>query len=108
MLRRDCVGEGEHHAWKPTPKIAPKPKPSGQNDTRRTQDLPLLTPLMRTLSPQLIERIRNEFPGWDVYYLQELFNTWIDEDTSRAPKNYEAAFFGWVRQHHAQNRSQVS
>ena len=37
------------------------------------------------------------------------FNEWLDDDPSqRSPKNYEAAFYGWVRQHHARNRSQVS
>jgi hypothetical protein len=43
-----------------------------------------------------------------VYALQAEFNGWLDEDAQRTPKNYEAAFYGWVRQHHARNRAQVS
>jgi hypothetical protein len=60
------------------------------------------------LSERAIEQIRREFPQWDIYALQDAFNEWLNGDASRAPTNYEAAFYGWVRQHHARNRSQVS
>jgi hypothetical protein len=63
---------------------------------------------MRALSEKTIAQIRREFPDWDVYALQGAFNEWLDGDPARAPKNYEAAFHGWVRQHHARNRFQVS
>jgi hypothetical protein len=71
-------------------------------------DLPLLSPIIRTLSERTIVNIRNECPGWDIYALQRAFNEWLNEDSNRTPTNYEAAFQGWVRQHHARNRSQVS
>jgi len=44
-----------------------------------------------------------DFPGWDVYMLQAGFDTWVAEAPGRAPKDYEAAFYGFVRQHHARN-----
>ena len=67
-----------------------------------------LSPLIRTLSERTITQIRNEFSDWDIYALQAAFNEWLDEDPRRTPKNYEAAFYGWVRKHHARNRYQVS
>jgi hypothetical protein len=67
-----------------------------------------LSPLLHSLSERTIAQIRNEFPGWDVYALQAEFNEWLDADRTRTPKNYEAAFYGWVRQHHLRNRTQVS
>jgi plasmid replication initiation protein len=108
MLKREFAGEGEHQEWKPTARHAPRPRHAPQNDASRTHDLPLLIPIIRTLSEQTIAQIRSEFPGWDIYALQDAFNEWLDEDIARTPKNYEAAFYGWVRQHHARNRAQVS
>jgi plasmid replication initiation protein len=107
MLRREHAGEGGHANWTTAAKASARPRPS-HSDEEQPKELPLLTPLIRTLSERTITQIRSEFPGWDVYALQAEFNEWIDADASRAPKNYEAAFFGWVRQHHARNRSYVS
>jgi plasmid replication initiation protein len=108
MVKREYGGKGEHHVWKPTARQAPRPRHAPQNEALRTHDLPLLSPIIRALSERAIGQIRKEFPGWDVYALQQAFNEWLDEDTTRAPTNYEAAFYGWVRKHHARNRSQVS
>jgi hypothetical protein len=108
MLRREYAGEGAHQERKPAPRPAPRPRQAPQQDFARTQDLPLLSPIIRALSEQAITQIRREFPGWDIYALQGAFNEWLDQDPARAPKNYEAAFYGWVRKHHARNRSQVS
>jgi plasmid replication initiation protein len=107
MLRREYAGQGEHQEWKPTPKHAHRPRPQ-QTDMPPAQDLPLLTPILRTLSERTLVQIRSEFPGWDVYALQQTFNEWLDEDRSRTPTNYEAAFYGWVRKHHSRNHAQVS
>ncbi|MGA2451439.1 MAG: hypothetical protein ABTD50_22510, partial [Polyangiaceae bacterium] len=73
-----------------------------------TQALPLLNPIIRTLSERTILQIRNEFPGWDIYAMQAEFDEWLDADATREPKNYEAAFYGFVRQHHQRNREAVS
>jgi len=108
MLKRDYAGEGDHQEWKHVPKPAHRPRPSHHNDAPNTQDLPLLSPIMRSLSERTITQIRSEFPGWDVYALQNAFNEWLDKEPERAPENYEAAFHGWVRQHHARNRFKVS
>ena len=86
----------------------PRPRPAPQVETPSAQDLPLLSPLIRTLSERTIAQIRSEFPRWDIYALQAAFNEWLDGDPARTPKNYEAAFYGWVRQHNARNRFQLS
>jgi hypothetical protein len=106
--RREYAGEGAQQEWKPAPKQAHRPRPTPSQEPSRTHNLPLLSPIIRTLTERTIVQIRREFPGWDIYALQQAFNDWLDEDASRSPKNYEAAFYGWVRQHHARNRSQVS
>jgi len=108
MVRREFAGEGEPKAWKPNPKQQHRSRSLSVPQTSPVQDLPLLSRISRTLSDRTIEQIRREFPGWDVYALQASFHEWLDADPARAPKNYEAAFYGWVRQHHARNRAQVS
>ena len=47
------------------------------------------------------ESIRRDFPGWDLYVLQTEFDAWIADN--RAPDDYQAAFYGFVRQHHARH-----
>ena len=105
MLRRDSAGEGKQQVGSSAPRHAARPRPQPPTQMPRVHDLPLLSPLIRTLSERLIEQIRREFPGWDVYALQTTFNEWVDEDAARIPKDYEAAFYGWVRQHHARSHS---
>ncbi len=108
MVKREHVGEGGHQEWKPTPKQPPRARATPENKAPVAHDLPLLSPIIRTLSERTIVNIRNECPGWDIYALQHAYNEWLDQDSSRAPVNYEAAFQGWVRQHHVRNRSQLS
>jgi hypothetical protein len=55
----------------------------------------------RVISDETLTRIRRDFPGWDLSELQSEFDTWLTGDESRAPANYDAAFYGFVRQHHA-------
>jgi plasmid replication initiation protein len=107
MLRRDFAGEGASQEWKPTLCPAARPRPHHE-PSPRDHDLPLLSPIIRTLSERTIAQIRTQFPGWDIYALQASFDEWLDADSSRSPKNYEAAFYGWVRQHHARNRAQLT
>jgi plasmid replication initiation protein len=108
MVKREHAGQGPQQEWKPVQKQASRPRQAPPQEPARAQDLPLLSPLIRTLSEKAIAQIRSEFPKWDVYALQADFNEWLDGDPARTPKNYEAAFFGWVRQHHARNRHLVS
>ena len=108
MVKREYAGKGTHQEWKPAQRQAPRPRQAPQNEAPHTHDLPLLSPLIRTLSGRTIAQIRSEFPKWDIYELQAAFNEWLDGNPERKPKNYEAAFYGWVREHHARNRWQVS
>jgi plasmid replication initiation protein len=107
MVRRDQVSEAEQADWKSNPRPS-RPRPTRAAD--RSPDppqLPLLGPLLRTLSDRGIERIRADFPGWDLYALKAEFDNWIDQDSARQPKDYEAAFYGFVRQHHQRNQHQL-
>jgi len=84
------------------------PKPATRKPreaTRPASTTPAPLPLFgrRTLSADIVERICRDFPRWDVYALQAEFDAWIADAPSRAPKDYEAAFYGFVRQHHARN-----
>jgi plasmid replication initiation protein len=55
-------------------------------------------PLFKTLTDETRERIRRDFPGWDLYALQSEFDAWIAEKDE--PADYQAAFYGFVRRHH--------
>ena len=108
MLKREFAGEGAPQSWRPSVKQSYRPRAQYADEKNKVHDLPLLTPIIRVLSDRTIDQIRREFPNWDIYALQADFNEWLDKDPSRTPKNYEAAFYGWVREHHARNRWQVS
>lgn len=106
MVRREYAGEGETQSWVPSPKSKPRERPDARLRSE-VPELPLLNRLNRTLSERTIIQLRAEFPGWDIYSLQADFNDWLDRDTSRKPQNYDAAFYGWVKQHHTRNRATV-
>jgi plasmid replication initiation protein len=55
------------------------------------------------LSEAVIERIRHDFPGWDIYALQSEFDGWIADNPRRAPRDYSKAFYGFVRRRHSQD-----
>lgn len=57
------------------------------------------------LTDETIARVRRDFPGWDVYALKTDFDAWIAGAADRAPRNYQAAFYGFVRHYHARNRA---
>lgn len=79
---------------------ASKPRPArGENRKGAPEALPLFH--KGSLGEEMIERIRRDFPGWDVYALQAEFDAWIAQTPSRKPKDYEAAFYGFVRTHHS-------
>ena len=105
MVKREHIGEGGHQQWTPPARTQFRPKPAlSSKDMTADRDLPLLSPIIRTLSERTIISIRDEFPGFDIYALQHAYNEWLDADASRTPNNYEAAFQGWVRRHLARNR----
>ena len=84
------------------------PVPRKPRTARASGEMPPAPPgplfgQQRPLSGHTIERIRRDFPGWDIYALQAEFDIWLADAPGRSPKDYEAAFYGFVRQHHARN-----
>ena len=51
--------------------------------------------------------LRGECPGWDLYTLHAEFETWVNADSDRTPANWQKAFIGWVRRHHAKHRHEL-
>jgi Replication initiator protein A len=55
----------------------------------------------RQVSGETLTRIRRDFPGWNLGELQAEFDAWVAQDDRRTPANYDTAFYGFVRKHHA-------
>ena len=97
MVRAELV-DGDDAVRPPARKLRDAARPSS---SASPASLPLFG--QRALSGATIERIRHDFPGWDIYALQAEFDAWLADAPRRNPKDYEAAFYGFVRQHHARN-----
>jgi hypothetical protein len=108
MVKREYAGEGAPQAFQPQTKRDWRSSQKHPVKTMPERDLPLLSPIMRNLSERTISQVRIDFPGWDIYALKAEFDDWIDEDPARKPQDYEAAFYGFVRQHHDRNRHQLA
>jgi plasmid replication initiation protein len=92
MTRRELV-EGQTHA----------PRKGREGKARipppvAAAPLPLFRE--RTLADETIARVRRDFPGWDIYALKSEFDLWLDSKNDRDPRDYQAAFYGFVRQFH--------
>lgn len=84
--------------------IQPKAKRRLPTKSRKNeQELPQL-PYLHHITEQTINLIRKDFPGWDVYALKGEFDTWIADNPSRNPRDYNKAFYGFVRRFHQENR----
>lgn len=59
------------------------------------------------MTPETIEHLRNSCPGWDLYALHADFEKWVEDRPDRLPANWQKAFIGWVKRHHAKNRHQL-
>ena len=107
MVRRDLVGD-DIAALAPAPKRKSRagvPRP----DSQPRMDTPAL-PLFQQrqhLTEETIAKVRRDFAGWDVYALQGDFDAWLADNPARAPKDYNAAFYGFVKNHHARNKHQL-
>jgi hypothetical protein len=55
-----------------------------------------------------LAQLRAECPGWDYDVLHAEFRAWVEDDPARIPANYQLAFIGFVRRHHARNRHIVA
>ncbi|GAA3804485.1 hypothetical protein GCM10022600_28340 [Qipengyuania pelagi] len=54
-----------------------------------------------------IDHLRGACPGWDLHSLHAEFESWVADDPSRTPANWQKAFIGWVKRHHEKNRHQL-
>jgi plasmid replication initiation protein len=84
------------------PRARRTPRKAEPSKTQKTE--PAALPLFaRTLSDEMLARVRKDFPRWDVYALKSEYDRWLAADAQRAPKSYDAAFYGFIRSHTARN-----
>lgn len=98
MARRMESGAGQGPQ-----KPEPKARPTGQAAPKPLKPaLPLFAP---QLTDATITRVRTDFPGWDIYALKSEFDVWLADRPDRAPGDYQAAFYGFVRRFHSRQHS---
>ena len=56
------------------------------------------------IAEETLGLLRAECPGWDFYALHIEFENWVAAAPDRTPANWQKAFIGWVRRHHAKHR----
>jgi plasmid replication initiation protein len=95
MIRRDLPAD-----WKPKQRKSRAKAVNAQAPQQAA--LPLFR--QRSITDHTRERIRRDFPGWDLYFLQSEFDQWLCDNPEKSPENYEAAFYGFVRQFDARER----
>ncbi|WP_226638588.1 replication initiator protein A [Novosphingobium profundi] len=59
------------------------------------------------MTDETIDTLRGECPGWDLHALHADFERWVAADPERTPANWQRAFVGWVRRHHAKHKNQL-
>ena len=79
---------------------SPKPKRRGRQTVIENP-----RPIVTQLNDATIERVRRNFPGWDIYALKAEFDAWLAESEDRMPSDYQSAFYGFARRHHVHNAS---
>ena len=112
-MRRRADGEAEAASPEPKPRALPA-RPSAPK-----ADAPLIdaTRDIRTivgglagkasagyLSDDTRAHLRESCPGWDLDQLHADFSAWVADDAGRTPVNWQGAFTGFVKRHHAKNR----
>lgn len=83
------------------------PRKGRPKKTLPADDQPTLGLSFTYLADETLDQIRRDFPGWDVHALKAEFDTWIAGATDRAPRDYQKAFYGFVKQHHARHRHEL-
>lgn len=94
MLRRNDAGREDRTSHRPReipPTAAQSPPPAD-----------------RQLTDDTLDRIRRDFPSWDVYALKAEFDAWLGQNPDRAPSDYLKAFYGFVRQYHGRHHPRDS
>lgn len=59
------------------------------------------------MTDETIDLLRRECPGWDLHALHAQFEGWVAESSERTPADWQRAFIGWVKRHHAKHRYQL-
>lgn len=59
------------------------------------------------MTDETIDTLRAQYPGWDLHILHADFERWVAADPERIPANWQRAFIGWVKRHHAKNSHQL-
>ncbi|MEG8223472.1 replication initiator protein A [Sphingomonas sp. HH69] len=59
------------------------------------------------MTDETIDLLRRECPGWDLYTLHADFERWVAGSPERTPTDWQRAFVGWVRRHHAKNHQHL-
>lgn len=96
MIMRNAVPDDDEVVVTPT-RIRKSRKPKSKIPPPSE---PMALFLRRDLSDTTIARVRKDFPGWDIYALKTEFDAWLADDPARQPKDYQAAFYGFVRRYH--------
>jgi plasmid replication initiation protein len=78
---------------------APAPRKGRGGEAVRRDPAPI--DVSPALTDQTIRMVRRDFPGLDVYALKSNYDAWLADDASRAPKDYQKGFYGFVRHAHA-------
>ena len=89
-------------ADKPRRRMTSRSKAAAHTSTQPDQPLPM--PLFNVLTDETLRHVRRDFPGWDVYALKAEFDAWLADSSTRRPEDYQAAFYGFIRQYDARNR----
>ena len=59
------------------------------------------------ITEETAAHLRQTCPGWDLYTLHAEFERWISGDPERTPANWQNAFIGWVKRHHARHAHEL-
>jgi plasmid replication initiation protein len=59
------------------------------------------------MTDETIDLLRRDCPGWDLHALHAEFERWVGQDAQRTPVDWQRAFIGWVKRHHAKHRHQL-
>ncbi|MDT0576032.1 replication initiator protein A [Croceicoccus sp. F390] len=55
------------------------------------------------IAEETSDHLRSTCPGWDLHALHADFERWVAADPGRMPANWQRAFIGWVKRHHARH-----
>lgn len=103
-----------------SPSPAPEQKVSSRKPAKKQENVFDASKLIRStiaglsdnatrgfMTDETIERLRSECPGWDLHALHAEFEGWVNADAERTPANWQRAFIGWVKRHHAKHGRQL-